>query len=253
MLKALIVDDELMGCQALKKMLEPYANQIFVLPFCHSAEEAIRAIQVLAPDLVFLDIHMPGKSGFDMLDSLEKINFEVIFTTGFDHYAVKAFKIGAVDYLLKPVDMDELETAIQRATERIQNKKTSAPNVEVLLQNLRGGQSENMQIALPTQEGIFYVPIKEILRCESDANYTMFYFVGRKKIMVSKNLKEYEELLSPYHFVRVHNQYLINLRHVKKYIKGEGGTVVMNDDAQIEVARRRKDDFLAELAKLTIR
>ena len=253
MLKALIVDDELMGCQALKKMLEPYANQIFVLQFCHSAEEGIQAIQVLAPDLVFLDIQMPGKSGFDMLDSLEKINFEVIFTTGFDHYAVKAFKIGAVDYLLKPVDMDELETAIQRATERIQNEKPSAPNVEVLLQNLRGGQSENMQIALPTQEGVFYVPIKDILRCESDANYTMFYFVGRKKIMVSKNLKEYEELLSPYHFVRVHNQYLINLRHVKKYIKGEGGTVVMNDDAQIEVARRRKDDFLAELAKLTIR
>jgi two-component system LytT family response regulator len=253
MLKALIVDDELMGCQALKKMLEMYANQIYVMQLCHSADEAIRAIEVLTPDLVFLDIQMPGKSGFDMLDSLPKINFEVIFTTGFDHYAVKAFKIGAVDYLLKPIDIDELEAAVERATERIKSKKSSAPSVEVLLQNLRGGQSENMQIALPTHEGIFYVPIKDILRCESDANYTMFYFVGRKKIMVSKNLKEYEELLSPYHFVRVHNQYLINLRHVKKYIKGEGGTVVMNDDAQIEVARRRKDIFLAELSKLTIR
>lgn len=253
MLKALIVDDELMGCQALKKMLELYASHIYVMQFCHSAEEGIRAIQVLSPDLVFLDIQMPGKSGFDMLDSLGKIDFEVIFTTGFDHYAVKAFKIGAVDYLLKPVDIDELEAAVQRATERIESKKSSAPNVEVLLQNLRGGQSENMQIALPTHEGIFYVPIKDILRCESDANYTMFYFVGRKKIMVSKNLKEYEELLSPYHFVRVHNQYLINLRHVKKYIKGEGGTIVMNDDTEIEVARRRKDIFLTELSKLTIR
>ena len=253
MLKALIVDDELMGCQALKKMLESYADHIFVAQFCHSADEGIRAIKALTPDLVFLDIQMPGKSGFDMLDSLHPINFEVIFTTGFDHYAVKAFKIGAVDYLLKPIDMDELDAAVERAMERIKSKKTSAPNVEVLLQNLRGGQSESMQIALPTQEGIFYVPIKDILRCESDANYTMFFFTDRKKIMVSKNLKEYEELLSPYHFVRVHNQYLINLRHVKKYIKGEGGIVVMNDDAQIEVARRRKEDFLTELAKLTIR
>lgn len=253
MLKALIVDDELMGCQALKKMLEPYAERIFVAQFCHSAEEGIRAIKALAPDLVFLDIQMPGKSGFDLLDSLDRINFEVIFTTGFDHYAVKAFKIGAVDYLLKPVDMDELEVAVERAIERIKSKNTSAPNVEVLLQNLRGGSSDNMQIALPTQEGIFYVPIKDILRCESDANYTMFFFTDRKKIMVSKNLKEYEDLLSPYHFVRVHNQYLINLRHVKKYIKGEGGTVVMNDDTHIEVARRRKEDFLTELAKLTIR
>ncbi|WP_037301556.1 LytR/AlgR family response regulator transcription factor [Runella limosa] len=253
MLKALIVDDELMGCQALKKLLELYAQDIYVMQFCHSADEGARAIQVLNPDLVFLDIQMPGKSGFDMLDGLERIDFEVIFTTGFDHYAVKAFKIGAVDYLLKPIDGDELEAAIQRASERIKTKKSSAQNVEVLLQNLRGGQSESMQMALPTQEGIFYVPIREIVRCESDANYTIFHFMGRKKIMVSKNLKEYEELLSPYGFVRVHNQYLINLRQVKKYIKGEGGTVVMNDDAQIEVARRRKEVFLVKLSKLTIR
>ncbi|WP_273214211.1 LytR/AlgR family response regulator transcription factor [Runella zeae] len=253
MLKALIIDDELMGCQALKKMLEPFSSQIFVAQFCHSADEGIRAIRALTPDLVFLDIQMPGKSGLDMLNSLGSIPFEVIFTTGFDHYAIKAFKIGAVDYLLKPIDTDELETAVERAIARIKGKTSAVPNLEVFLQNLRGGQAETMQIALPTQEGIFYVPIREILRCESDANYTVFYMVGRKKIMVSRNLKEYEELLSPYHFVRVHNQYLVNLKHVKKYIKGEGGIIVMNDDTQIEVARRRKEDFLNELAKLIIK
>ena len=251
MIRCLIVEDEPLAAD----ILQDYISQLPFLELKATCTDAIYALDVLKKekiDLIFLDIHLPGLKGLEFLKTLAEPP-RVILTTAYHEYALESYELSVVDYLLKPIDGDELEAAIQRASERIKTKKSSAQNVEVLLQNLRGGQSESMQMALPTQEGIFYVPIREIVRCESDANYTIFHFIGRKKIMVSKNLKEYEELLSPYGFVRVHNQYLINLRQVKKYIKGEGGTVVMNDDAQIEVARRRKEVFLAELSKLTIR
>ena len=250
-IKTLIIDDEVRGSQALAKLLERYP-EIELLGAAHSADEGIVTIQRLKPDLVFLDIQMPGKTGFDMLNAMPEVKFEVIFVTGYDQYAIQAFKFGAIDYLLKPVDIDDLDYSVEKVIDRIKKKDTNH-SIELLLQNIRTPKNENMQLALPTQEGVFYIPIAEIIRCESDGSYTVFHLADKKKIIVSKNVKEYEELLTPYNFCRVHNQHLINLRHVKKYVKGEGGFAIMSDNYEVEVARRRKEDFLAELGKITLR
>ncbi|GAB3505506.1 LytR/AlgR family response regulator transcription factor [Emticicia fontis] len=250
-IKTLIIDDEVRGSQVLAKLLERYP-EIELLGAAHSADEGIVTIQRLKPDLVFLDIQMPGKTGFDMLTAMPEVKFEVIFVTGYDQYAIQAFKFGAIDYLLKPVDVDDLDYSVEKVINRIKKKDTNH-SIELLLQNIRTPKNDNMQLALPTQEGVFYIPISEIIRCESDGSYTVFHLSDKKKIIVSKNVKEYEELLTPYHFCRVHNQHLINLRHVKKYVKGEGGFAIMSDNYEVEVARRRKEDFLIDLGKITLR
>lgn len=249
MIKAIILEDEQRSRQLLHEMLTEHFKNITVLAVCENAEAAGDAIREHHPDLVFSDIELEKGSAFDMLQQLETIDFEVIFITAYEKYAVLAIKFSALDYLLKPFGITDLTNAISQYQIRL-NKKQSARQFEVLFHNLKGIQRESKKIALPTLNGLQVVSLKEIIRCEASANYTTFFFAAGKKLVVTKTLKEFDELLNEYDFIRVHHSHLINLNHVEKYARGEGGTVTMSDGSEVDVSRRKKEEFLQGLAKL---
>ena len=215
-----------------------------VVALCHNVEEAIAAVGAHAPDVVFLDIQLQRETGFDLLTRLKEINFEVIFTTAYSEYAIKAFKFSAIDYLLKPIDIEELKKAVSKVEKRVSNSMAS--RLTQLVQNLKQGSAENYKIALPTMEGLVFVNIKDILYCEASSNYTQI-FTTEEKYLVSKTLKEYDELLSDHNFFRIHNSYLININSIKKYVKGEGGYVVLNNNTALDVSKRKKEAFLNKI------
>jgi len=188
---------------------------------------------------------MPNGTGFDLLRMFEKINFHVIFTTAYDHYAIKAIKYSALDYLLKPIDIDELQESVSKVHEQ-SAVNLQAPNLEVLLSALNDVDKVK-KIAIPDQEGVAIVEVKDIIRCQADSNYTLIFLKDGTKLVSTKTLKEYNNLLDEKTFMRVHNSYLININHIKKYIKGDGGQVVMSDDSIVEVSRRRKSDLMEVL------
>ena len=249
-LKTIIVEDEARGRNALKAMLNPILDVKF-MGEAANVDEAIKLIDLSEPDLVLLDIEMPFKNGFDLLAAIPNRKFDVIFTTAYDSYAIKAFKFSAIDYLLKPIDPEDLKSAIEKTIAKRQNN-IHQPQLQInnLLENLKSINKQNFKLSLPTFEGSLFIPIDDIIRCESDANYTRFHIKNEPKpVMVSKTLKEYDELLTDYGFCRVHHSHLINLKFIKKYIKGEGGIVVMLDGAEVEVSRRKKEVFQKSLEK----
>lgn len=207
-----------------------------------SIAEAKTLLDAVRPDLVFLDVMLPPHTSFDLLQSLEKIPFDIIFTTSYEKYAVHAFRLSAIDYLMKPVSATELAAALDKFR---QKRSTSADQIRNLLSNL--AMQVNPKIALPTLTGFLYVHVKEVIRCESDNTYTTFHTTSRQKIIVSKTLKEVEQMLEPYRFYRVHNSHLINMEFITEYIKGEGGIVKMSDGSHVDVSRRRKEEFLKQL------
>jgi two-component system LytT family response regulator len=245
MIRAIIVDDEPYCCDTLETMLEKYCPDVQLVAVCHSGEEAITAINQQKPDLVFLDIEMPRMNGFDMLQKVSSVNFEIIFTTSFDQYALRAIRFSALDYLLKPIDKDDLVNAVQKVIQRSQ--KPIAQQLQLLMQKLQQPSNPINKIALPTMEGLQMVPVESILYCESDSNYTTFHLKNNQKIIVSRTLKEMEEMLEEYSFARVHSSYLVNLQEVNKYIKGEGGYLVLNDGSTVNVSASRKKLLLAKL------
>lgn len=243
MSKAVIIEDEKKGRIALISMLQKYCNtQITVVGEADSVKSGIEIIRSTEPDVIFLDIHLPDGSGFDLLEKIDVIDFKIIFVTAYDKYAIKAFEFSAVDYLLKPVDPKKLTKAIEKL-ERSEKLYELDKKLEVLLSNKNGFE----KVALPALDGIYLVKISDIIRCESESNYTKIYLNSGKRIMVTKTLKEYDEMLSSLRFFRIHQSHLINLKYVEKYSKGEGGTVLMEDGSEVEVARRRKDKFLSAL------
>lgn len=245
----IIVDDEKPQQEILSTMLSKSFPEYRLETICSSVDDGIKKIKTLKPELVFLDVQMPPKTGFDLLTALDQINFEVIFTTSFEHFAIKAFKFSAIDYLLKPFSEDDLAVALKKfeAKNAVQN---SLINVQNLLMNINQNTSEKARIALPTMSGFVFAQVNDILRCESDNNYTTFYFNDKSNLMVSKTLKDCEELLEDYNFFRVHASHLINMRYIKEYIKGDGGQVKMTDGSVVDVSRRKKDEFLQQLNKL---
>lgn len=245
MIRAIIVDDEPYCCDTLETMLEKYCPDVQLVAVCHSGEEAIAAISQQKPDLVFLDIEMPRMNGFDMLQKIGPINFEIIFTTSFDQYALRAIRFSALDYLLKPIDKDDLQTAVLKVIQRTQ--KPIAQQLQLLMQKLQQPTNPINKIALPTMEGLQMVPVESILYCESDSNYTIFHLKNKQKIIVSRTLKEMEEMLEEYSFARVHSSYLVNLQEVNKYIKGEGGYLVLSDGSTVNVSASRKKPLLSKL------
>lgn len=251
-LRTIIVEDELGGRIALKAILKN-CEDITLIGEASNAAEAKVLISELKPDLLLLDIEMPFKNGFDLLSEIPDRTFDVIFTTAYDSYAIRAIKFSAIDYLLKPVDPEELEDAIGRVLEKkMHNSYQPQLQIENLLDNLKSINKQNFKLSLPTSEGILFIPIEEIVRCESDANYTRFFFKdGAKPVVVSKTLKEFEELLSDYGFCRIHNSHMVNLKFIRRYIKGEGGTVVMQDGTEVEVSRRKKEIFQKALENET--
>lgn len=248
MIKAIIVDDELGARESLSKMIEKNCKQLEVIAKADSMLAAFEAITTKQPDLVFLDIEMPNGNAFDLLEKFKEINFNIIFTTAYDHYAIKAIKFSAIDYILKPIDPEELVEAVKR----LEKKQTSQPNVldkqfKTLLSNVRP-ENKLKKVGIPDGDGLIFINLSDIIRCESDGNYTFFILTNGKKIIASRTLGEYEQMFTEDNFFRIHRSHLVNLQHVKKYIKGEGGYVIMADDSQVEVSRRNKNEFLEKLS-----
>jgi two-component system LytT family response regulator len=238
-MRTILVDDEPDARATLRSFLGSYCTDIEILGEAGSVEEGYSQIRKFDPDLVFLDIQMEDGTGFDLLERFRNIEFCVVFTTAFDAFAIKAFKYSAIDYLLKPIDPDELIDAVHKA----RRKFTGRPQqVEDLLKFRKGDEPE--RITISSTEGLTLVALDDIIRLESDSNYTNFYLKSKEKITVPKSLKEYEDLLPSKKFFRTHQSHIVNLKYVKKYIKDDGGYIVMEDGSQVWVARRRKDDFL---------
>ena len=242
---AIIVDDERNNCENLKELLSKYCPEIEVVGIAHSAEGGIESISRLKPALVFLDIQMQGGSGFDLLEQLKRISFEVIFVTAFDQYAIRAIRFCAIDYLLKPVDILELQSAVSRAANKILQRE---PNLSLtnLLEN-RNPEKDDLKIALPTAERILFVQVSEIIRCLGDNNYTTVYLKSGESVLVSKTLKEYEELLGDKGFLRVHQSHLINHNYIRSYEKQDGGFLKMTDGVSVPISRQRKQHVLQQL------
>jgi two-component system LytT family response regulator len=244
MLKTIIVDDEPYCCEILAAMLEAESPQVQVQAICNNGDEGLIAIRKYSPDLVFLDVEMPKMNGFEMLEQLS-VNFHLIFTTAYDQYALKAIRFSALDYLLKPIDRQELKKAVQKAEQRIQIPMTQ--QLEILMQKIKQPLNPINKIALPTMEGLQMISIETIISCESDDNYTRIILKGGKKLLVTRSLKEIEESLEQHSFLRVHRSYLVNLNEIEKYIKGEGGYLIMTDGSNVDVSRSRKEILMQKL------
>jgi len=244
MIRAIIVDDEPYCCEALATLLEDITD-LEMISVYHNAADALAAIKKYSPDLVFLDVEMPKMNGFEMLEQLPSVNFEIIFTTSYDQYALRAIRFSAIDYILKPVDSEELQKAVQKVIHRSQ--KPIAQQLEILMQKIHQPSTPINKIAMPTMEGLQMIPVDSIISCESDSNYTVLLLKNNKKIVVSRTLKEIEELLEEHSFIRVHRCYLANLNEVEKYVKGEGGYLLMSDGTTIDVARNKKEVLLKKL------
>jgi len=246
-MRAILVDDEPDGIRTLRKLLELNCPEVEIVATCSSAAEAIRTLEEVKPELVFLDVRMPGGSGMDMLAELSEIDFEVIFVTAHDEYMLQALQFSAVDYLMKPVDEDRLKEAVQRVEARLTGKRNSHQG-ETLLHNInKVGYPLEMRLCLPTQKGFTIVKLEEIIYCEAQRSYTIFRLVNNKSIIISKPLFDYDKLLADTIFLRVHKSFLINLMHIKEYMRGEGGTVVMSDGMEVEISRRKKEQFLVKV------
>jgi two-component system LytT family response regulator len=243
MIKAIIVDDEPYCCEALAILLERYCPQVDVTGSYHSGAEALVAIREQRPQLLFLDIEMPRMNGFELLEKIKEIPLQLIFTTSYDQYAIKAIRFSALDYILKPIDREEL----QRSVQKVEQRMLFPMQIDMLLQKLQYPTHHFNKIAIPTMEGLQMVPVDHILYCTSDSNYTILSLKDQQKVVASRTLKEIEELLEDYSFLRVHHSSLINLNEVSKYVKGEGGYLVMSDGASVNVSRSRKEGLLKKL------
>jgi len=246
MLRALIVEDEHLSREVLKSLLNTYCPEIQIVGEADSAKSAVVMIQTTRPEVVFMDIELGDGTAFDVLRHIGKPQFQLIFTTAYDHYAVQAIKFNALDYLLKPIDLDELKSAIAKIT----SSTHQPPNYEHFITNVTNTRNENPVITLSTSDSFEYIPVREIIRCEAQGAYTKFYIRNKSSLLVSKTLKEYEPLLQPYDFFRTHQSHLINLHDVERYLKGDGGYIVLKDGMKIGVARTRRDEFLTAMKTL---
>lgn len=251
MIRAILIDDEKLSRNTLAKLLELYCPQLEIIGECEDAAQGEKEIERLRPDLVFLDVAMPGKNGIEFLSELKEIKFEVIFVTAHDKYVMQAIRMAAVDYLLKPVEEQQLITAVENAAKRIETKKISN-NIETFLHNMsqKAQPQQELQLCVPSLQGFQVIQINDILYCEADNTYTIFYLKGGKKAIASRPLIDYEVLLEDANFFRIHKSSLINMKHIKEYQKGEGGVVIMSDDKALDVSRRKKEHFMARMKEV---
>lgn len=246
MIKTIIIDDEADGRDSLVHAIQTYCQDLEIIRVCHSAPEGLEAIQQDDPDLVFLDIQMPHMSGFELLQQAGNIDCKVIFVTAHNQYAIKAIKFSALDYLLKPVDVDDLLQAVKRY--RQQAETTNKDQFHHLFSNLSLTSSQFEKLAVPSVDGIEFIPVQEIIFCQADGNYTKIHLRNRNSLLASRTLKDFEMLLSEAGFYRVHHASLINLKHISKYVKGEGGYLILAEGHEVPVSRRRKEALLKRLS-----
>lgn len=245
MINAVIVDDEHYAAQALVTLIKKNCPDVTIAAVSNNAKEAVKLIRELQPQLVFLDIEMPYLNGFELLEILAPVSFECIFTTSYDQYAIKAIRFSALDYLLKPVDAEDLKAAVNRVTGK--RSPSLEQQMELLLSRFQQPKPTVDRIALPTLDGLQIIPVDTILYCSSSSNYTIFNLAEDQKLIISRTLKEIEEMLEEYRFLRVHHSYLVNLNEVRKYNRGEGGSLLMSNGATIDVSRSRKEMLLKKL------
>jgi two-component system LytT family response regulator len=243
----ILLDDEARNVQLLAGMLQLHCPQLTIMASETDAKKGLTLIKELQPQLLFLDIEMPHMNGFETLKKLEPVNFEVIFVTAYGKYAVEAFEHHAAGYVTKPVNTEKLIAAVNTAIKRIEEKSINKNLFSLLEQTTK--QPATDKIPLATGSGLLFVKIADIMYCESSGNYTHFYLQDEKKIVVSRQLGEYEKLLPDNSFIRIHDKYIINLAYIKEYIKGSGGEVKLENGKEIPVASRRKEDFLARFEK----
>lgn len=248
MIKTIVIEDEAKSRQMLAAMLERNCPQVSIVGLAQDVKEGVKLIKELKPELVFLDISMPDGSGFDLLEQVSGYNFELIFATASDQFAIKAIKYSACDYLLKPIDIDELKLAVDKVVQKKQSLPNMA-NLQFLIQHLKRADENFQKITLPTGNAYEIVNIKDIIRCEADGSYTVFYLSDKRKLMISFGLKHYEELLPENEFIRVHHHHLINMNHVVRFLKEDGGYAIMSDGSKIEISRRKKEAFMEKLNK----
>ena len=249
MIRAIIIEDETLSQEMLTLLLQRHKADVEIIDTCSNPTDGIESIAKHQPELVFLDIQMPKMNGFDMLKKISNIDFEVIFTTAFDQYAIDAIRMSALDYLLKPIDDEDLTAAIEKCKERMVEKKTKR-QFENLFNNLTNKNPLDKTLALSASDGISFIKMSDILRVEANGRYAKFYLLNKETILVSKTLGDFEDILSANQFFRIHDSSIINLNHVKKYIRGDGGTVLLSDNTEHDVARRRKEEFVKLIPKL---
>lgn len=242
MISSIIIDDELKSRESLAILLNDFCENIEVLALCQNINEALEAIKKYDPEVVFLDIQMQGETGFDLLKKVPEITFDVIFTTAYSEYAIKAFQFSAMDYLLKPIDIEDLRTAIKKVEEK--KSKDIKERIEYLLNNIKSPETKIKKLALPCNDGLVFIEIENIIYCEASSNYTEVYTSDGNKYLISRTLKEYDDMLTEYNFYRIHHSHLINMNAIKKYVRGDGGYVILSNDKMLNVSKRKKEGFL---------
>ena len=248
-IKAVIIDDEQNNIDNLFQLLQEASPNVSIVATARNAAEGNKIIQEHGPDLVFLDIQMPGKTGIDLLKSFDRYTFEVIFVTAYDHYAIPALKLSAIDYILKPINVEELKSAVQKVITKLGERNQNL-RLDNLLQLLRQSEvSSEHTIALPTSKETRFIKTGQIVRCESSNNYTTFYFADGEKVLVSKPIFEYEELLEGYGFIRCHQSHLVNRKYIKSWRKEDGGYLLLNDNTQLPVSRQKKEKVFQLITK----
>lgn len=247
MLKAIVIDDEQDALDVLQLQLKRFCSEeVMLIAVTNSGAEGIELILHHKPDLVFLDIEMPHVSGFDVLSATARLNYNIIFTTAYDQFAIRAFKYAAVDYLLKPIDINELVAAVKKAMKASESQKLEE-KLNRLLKKVEGG---SQKIAVPGEMGVQLIRPSDIIRCESDSNYTTIFMLNGKKIVTAKTLKDVEDSLAGFSFFRIHQSHLVNIEHVSKLIKGDGAQVIMSDNSQLPISRARKEVFFEMFRKI---
>lgn len=245
-LKAILVDDEQDSRDILANYLSKYCPDIQLIDKCDSVKSGLKSIEAHQPEIVFLDIEMPYGNGFDLLDQVDEVSFETVFVTAYDNYAIKALNQSASYYLLKPIDIEELIAAVEKIKkERI--SKDYVQHTKILLENIRSTSKEPTKLMLPTMEGFEIIKADDILYCEADNNFTRFFLTDKRKLLICKTLKYFEDILSDLQFVRIHRSHLININYVIRYTKGKGGFVTLENHKELEVSPKKKAQFLQAL------
>lgn len=242
-MRALIIEDEPRSQKTLQLLVQQHCPQVSVSALCRNGAEGIKAVEKHAPQMVFLDIRMPGADGFEFLDHFSKPPFEIVFVTAYDQYAIAALRRCAIDYLLKPVSIPELKTAVDKVEKRLENV-TIRPEYSTLLQNQKALNPGHQKLAVPSREGLDFLELNEIVKLQAERNYTRIHTTTERQILSTQNLKVYEDILPEELFFRSHHSSIINLRHVSSYIRGEGGQVVLSNNLRADISKRRKKDFL---------
>jgi two-component system, LytTR family, response regulator len=245
MIKALIIDDEPSAVKTLTLLLSHYVPEITELKSTNDPHDGLRLLKTYKPDLLFLDIQMPLMTGFGLLKQLPEINFNIIFTTAHDQYAIEAIRFSALDYLMKPIDGDELQQAIKRYISKASMAAYNKPLYNNFLHNIHATDRKGFKLALPTTQGTFFYNTEEIVRLEGESNYTKFFFTNNKTLLTSKTLKEYEEILSNHGFIRIHKSHIVNRIHVVNY-SGDG-MLTLVDNSKVEISRRRREEVMEQL------